>query len=151
MEYRCSSTFEKQFLQLIKKPKDNYNSLPKDISEFLASYPKFENLLKCPETLLIEEGKIQLKKTRLRNRGMNLDAKDGFRLIYILDKEKETCTLLYVFPKQGKHSRDELTEGEYTELLSCYVSEKETSCLKTVDIVTSIKINPISPPTEPQT
>lgn len=80
------------------------------------------------DMVLIEDSYITIK-LRLPDRKHKLSKKDGFRLLYLVYKEKEEVAFLDIYPKNGpKQQLDEKDEA-IAWLIDSYATEKESGIL----------------------
>ena len=115
-----TSSFDKQINKLIKKPKYGYISCKNDIELFLQD-KTVETLWNYRNTEQDISNYIRLKKTRLVNSFLKVGSSGGFRIVYIVDLQKDFVCLLYVYPKTGKYGQKNYTNEK--ELLSTFVNE----------------------------
>ncbi|WP_280751146.1 MULTISPECIES: hypothetical protein [unclassified Parabacteroides] len=72
-------------------------------------------------------------KLRLPNSGQNLSKANGFRLIYLIHKEKKSIILLDIYPKRGNHKKNSIDKAEINRLLANYVNEGESLQLHNIN------------------
>ncbi len=127
MKVSVSSEFQQQIKKLTKKPKLGYNSCIKDIYEFIAG--------QTPDSLFAhpikwyERNNWRIVKTYLKNSGQNLSAKNGFRLIYAYNLHEKALVLLFLFPKRGSLSAQNLTDKEKQNLIISFFNQLENENL----------------------
>ncbi len=132
MKIFLTSDFFSQATRLIKKPKDGYQSCLEDIISSISN--KNINDLIIGNPVLFEQDPINLVKIRLPNSFQKLSKRDGFRLISVIDKESESFTLVYIFPKTGKYGQDNISKKDEINLLNNYLDEEEAEKLKSFDL-----------------
>ncbi len=115
MKFFSIKRFDFQINQLTKKRKDGYKDCLKDIAQFFLN-KNFDEIFNNKITIEIISETILLKKSRIKNSTQNLSARDGYRLIYLINKSTETVYLLYIYPKRGKYSQNDITNNELKTL-----------------------------------
>jgi mRNA-degrading endonuclease RelE of RelBE toxin-antitoxin system len=50
--------------------------------------------------MVLNEDNFSIIKLRVPNSGRNLSKKDGFRLLYLVHRQKEEVVFLYIYPKR---------------------------------------------------
>ncbi len=105
--------FDFQANKLTKKVKDGYKNLLHDITTFFEN-KNISEIFETKTTLefIDSSHNIALKKVRIPNSNQKLSSRDGYRLIFIINKEKETVYLLYVYPKTGKYGQIDIKPNE---------------------------------------
>ena len=90
-----------------KKHKSIYGSIKDEISDFFNQCDTLQKVWLQNE-FIDGNDKFRLNKIRLPNR-LHISGKSGgFRIVVICDKEKDTVTLLYIFPKVGPEKTDNI-------------------------------------------
>lgn len=131
MIFYKSSTFDRQLSRLTKKQKDGYSSCKNDIHNFFKN-KKLNTLWGYRNTEKNISNTIKLKKTRLANSYLKIGSSGGFRLISVIDIQKETVTLIYIYPKTGKYGQDNYI-NERKNILSVYANELTNNKLTIFD------------------
>jgi mRNA-degrading endonuclease RelE of RelBE toxin-antitoxin system len=121
--------FREALRQLIKKPKERYGSVVEDICDEFSG--KSFREITGARVMIGEESGFRIIKTRIKNSAQDLSKKDGFRLIYLVSKEKNAVVFLFVFPKRGPQRKNNITFQEQESLIKNY---KEQSTLQPCDI-----------------
>jgi len=128
MNFFYTSDFEDSIKELISKKKLGYFSCNEDI-KCVFNEMNFNEIWNFRDNIL-DFHPYRLIKTRIPNSGQNLSKRDGFRLLFIANKEKESITFLYVFPKKGRYAKINVTEKEIEKLIQNYSSEIKNNTLK---------------------
>ncbi|MEM9686501.1 MAG: hypothetical protein AAF934_06220 [Bacteroidota bacterium] len=105
-----------------------YECLPFEVDKFLNKH-SFNEIWAMNDLLTMIEG-VRMLKIRLPNPTMNKSKSGGFRLILILDKSKQTISLLYVYPKMGKMKIENISKSYEKYLLKQYLNELESNSLQ---------------------
>jgi len=117
---------------LMKKSKDGYVSVSKDICDGLKAMP--DNILRDTNDRIRQFAEYRVVKLRLPNSGQHLPKANGFRLIYWVSLKKDVVVLLRVYPKRGPQAAVDLVDDEYNRLLVEMLNESMASKLHQVDI-----------------
>ncbi len=116
-----TSDFENSLKQLEGKKKYGYFTCKGDI-KYVLGHLSFEEVWEMRDNIF-EDSPYRIIKARIPNSGQNLNSRDGFRLIMILNKNNKTVTFLYIYPKKGKFSRSNISKKDLHELLTNFVKE----------------------------
>lgn len=122
MQYFTTDSFRKQLKKILKK--DFYKSANKDINDFLSDL-KLSEIIQIPIILSSKDNISLLKKTRIKNSYKRLGTRGGFRLIYVVDKQKESVILLFIYPKTNTYGQADISNKELQFLIENYNYEKE--------------------------
>lgn len=144
MVFYYTSDFEKAVAQLCKKKKDGYTSCITDIKDELRSLT-IEQLWELPFNIYTDQP-LRIIKTRIPNSHLKLGKSSGFRLIFIVNVEKDYAAFLFVYPKQGKHAIVEISDNERNRLLANFIKEFNNEELRIFEMnfepaLTDIRIN----------
>lgn len=74
-------------------------------------------------------------KLRMPDRKHKLSKKDGYRLIYIVYKDREEVGLLDVYPKNGPSQQLDIDDKQVTSLVQQYTDEKIKGVLSVYPII----------------
>ena len=78
--------------------------------------------------ILLDDPRIIIK-LRLPDKKHRLSKRDGYRLIYLVYKDREEVAFLDVYPKNGPLQQLDIADNEVVELVRQYVDEKERGVL----------------------
>lgn len=81
------------------------------------------------DMILIEDSYITVK-LRLPDRKHKLSKKDGFRLLYLVYRDKEEVAFLDIYPKNGPKQQLDETDDTIAWLINSYATEKYLGILK---------------------
>ncbi|MCR5696359.1 MAG: hypothetical protein K6G73_05210 [Marinilabiliaceae bacterium] len=130
MKFYCSSDFRKAVEILTKKPKNGYGSVIEDICKALSAMP--DNILRDTNERIIQTSNQRTVKLRVANSLQNLTQKDGFRLVYLVETNRDRLVLLYVYPKRGALAMNNIGRNFLGALLQNLT--KEINNLEEVDV-----------------
>lgn len=80
------------------------------------------------DMILLDDPRIIIK-LRLPDKKHRLSKKDGFRLIYLVYKDREEVGFLDVYPKNGPAQQLDITDDQVVALVRQYVDEKDANQL----------------------
>lgn len=78
--------------------------------------------------ILIEDSFVTIK-LRLPDRKHKLSKKDGYRLIYLVYKDKEEVAFLDIYPKNGPKQQLDEKDETIAWLIDLYATEKDSDTL----------------------
>lgn len=136
MKFYTSSTFRQNLEGLMKKTREGYMSVVKDICNAVKDMP--DNVLRDTNDRVRQLQDYRIVKLRLPNSGQNLSKSNGFRLIYWVSLLTDEVVLLSVYPKRGPQSAVDLVDSEYARLLDEMTQESLAQALHQVDIGNSL-------------
>lgn len=136
MNFYTTKSFRQSISNLIKKPKEGYSSVIKDICSALLSMP--DNIIRDTNDRILQTVEFRLVKLRLPNSGQHLPKANGFRLIYIVSLVKDEVFLLHVYPKRGPQGTLDLQDNEYKRLVQDFANEYQECILHQVNIHDSL-------------
>ena len=136
MDYYTSTTFRESLADLMKKSKDGYMTVVKDVCETLKDMP--DNILRDTNDRVYQYPEYRVVKLRVINSGQKLSKSNGFRLIYWVSLLHDSVVLMRIYPKRGPLSAVELQNSEYTRLQNEVFSENKECKLHQVDITNDL-------------
>jgi mRNA-degrading endonuclease RelE of RelBE toxin-antitoxin system len=128
MVYYYTSDFDISLNDLLAKKKDGYSSCKKDIKKLFNNLT-FEQIWIQRDNIL-DNIPFRVIKSRIPNSGQRLSKSDGFRLIFILNRDLQEITFLYIYPKRGKYSKSNYTEAELERWIVKFNKESIDNTLK---------------------
>lgn len=137
MIFYTTKSFRQSISNLIKKPKEGYSSVIKDICSAMLSMPDI--IIRDTNDRILQTEEFRLVKLRLPNSGQHLPKANGFRLIYIVSLVKDEVVLLNIYPKRGPQGIIDLQDNEYKRLVQEFAKEFQECLLHKVDIHDSLK------------
>ena len=138
MNFYTSTSFRNSISKLIRKPKDGYESVVKDICDALSSMD--DSFLRETQDRIRQEQNFRIVKLRVKNSHQKLPKNDAFRLIYWVSIKSDNLVLLTVYPKRGPYATKNLTNAEFKRLLEEMLHEKENQKLQKVDVTNNLEV-----------
>lgn len=128
-EYYSISYFRTNINKLTKKASDGYMRVANEICNDFNG--KTINEIRNNRDMILNEDKFTIIKLRLPDTQKHLSKSNGYRLIYHVHKEKEEVTFLYIYPKRGPMSINNINDEFMKELLVTFLNEaKENSLIR---------------------
>ena len=119
------------FLQRIKVLKDVKRGVYDTVEDEIRSSFKgatIEEIRQNRDMILMDDEHIVIK-LRMPDRKHKLSKKDGYRLIYIVYKDREEVGLLDVYPKNGPLQQLDIDDKQVISLVQQYLDEKAREVL----------------------
>ena len=85
------------------------------------------------DMILMDSEQIIIK-LRLPDKKQRLSKKDGYRLIYLVYKNREEVAFLDIYPKNGPMQQLDIDDSAVADLVKQYAVEKEKGLLTVIDI-----------------
>lgn len=85
------------------------------------------------DMILLDDPRIIIK-LRLPDKKHRLSKRDGYRLIYLVYKDREEVALLDIYPKNGPMQQLDIEDNQVVELVRQYIDEKERGVLIPINI-----------------
>lgn len=85
------------------------------------------------DMILMDSEQIVIK-LRLPDKKHRLSKKDGYRLIYLVYKNREEVVFLDIYPKNGPMQQLDIDDSMVVDLVKQYTVEKEQGLLTVMDI-----------------
>ena len=85
------------------------------------------------DMILMDSERIVIK-LRLPDKKHRLSKKDGYRLIYLVYKDREEVAFLDIYPKNGSMQQLDIEDSMVVDLVKQYAIEKEQGLLTVMDI-----------------
>lgn len=85
------------------------------------------------DMILLDDPRIIIK-LRLPDKKHRLSKRDGYRLIYLVYKDREEVVFLDVYPKNGPMQQLDIPDEQVVELVRQYIDEKERGELIPIEI-----------------
>ena len=93
-----------------------------------------ETIRQNRDMILMDDEHVIIK-LRLPDRKHKLSKKDGYRLIYIVYKDREEVGLLDVYPKNGPSQQLDIDDKQVISLVQQYMDEKAKGVLSLYPII----------------
>lgn len=125
--FQSISYFRERLSALKKVKRGVYATVDEEIRrEFTGK--SIEQIRMNNDMILIEDSYITIK-LRLPDRKHKLSKKDGFRLLYLVYKDKEEVAFLDIYPKNGPKQQLDENDETIAWLIDSYATEKESGTL----------------------
>ncbi len=132
MNFYTSTTFRESLASLLKKNKDGYTTVVKDICDALTEMP--DNIIRDTKDRVFQFPEFRVVKLRVANSGQKLSKSNGFRVIYWVSLLHDNVVLMRVYPKRGPQAVVDLVNAEYTRLQMEVFNESKANTLHQVDV-----------------
>lgn len=123
-----TSNFRTDLSELLKVRKNVYAGIEKEIYTEFINCP-VERIRNNRDMILIEGDSIVIK-LRLPDKKQRKSRKDGYRLIYLVSKDKDMVTFLSVYPKNGPCQKIDISKEELRILMDQFILELSSYILK---------------------
>ena len=123
-----TSTFRADLSDLLKVRKNVYAGIEKEIYNEFIDCP-VERIRNNRDMILIEGDSIVIK-LRLPDKKQRISRKDGYRLIYLVAKDRDMVTFLSVYPKNGPCQKIDISKEELRILMDQFIYEFSSDILK---------------------
>lgn len=125
--FQSISHFRERLSSLKKVKRGVYATVDEEIRrEFMGK--SIEQIRMNNDMVLIEDSYITIK-LRLPDRKHKLSRKDGFRLLYLVYKEKSEVAFLDIYPKNGPKQQLDESDEAIAWLIDSYATEKDSGIL----------------------
>jgi mRNA-degrading endonuclease RelE of RelBE toxin-antitoxin system len=135
LDFKCTQTFENDIHDLTKKPSDGYSNVKSDISKQLDGI-SIEDAYQIGDCLRYI-GTSKLVKLRVGNSSLGLGKSKGYRLIYLVSKNKNQLILCHIYPKRGKFSKSDITDTQVASIISEVLRQVSDQTLTNPDFIKS--------------
>lgn len=138
MRYYSTSDFQNAFATLVKKPKNGYGALAKDICGAFCG--KSMDEIRHNRDMVLDETAFSIIKLRIPNSQQGLSKSNGYRLIYYVHKQKGVVAFIYVYPKRGPMGLITVKQNEIIHYLENLIKENNASLLIELDINNALSV-----------
>lgn len=103
-------------------------------NEVIAAFKglSIEQIRQNYDMILMDSERIIIK-LRLPDKKHRLSKKDGFRLIYLVYKDREEVAFLDIYPKNGPMQQLDIEDSAVVALMQQYVIEKDNGLLTVLE------------------
>lgn len=127
IQFFSISYFSERIKDLCKIKKGVYSNVENEIRNEFAG--KTITDIRCNRDMILMADEAILIKLRLPDKKHKLAKKDGYRLIYLVSKTKETVVFLDIYPKRGPLQQISISEKDLANLLNLFAKEAKTNSL----------------------
>ena len=110
-----------------------YATVEDEISKSFAGQ-SIEMIRQNRDMILMDDEHVVIK-LRIPDRKHKLSKKDGYRLIYIVYKNREEVGLLDVYPKNGPSQQLDIDDKQVISLVQQYIDEKAKGVLSVYSLI----------------
>lgn len=130
--YQSISYFRERLTSLKNVKRGVYATVEDEIRCEFSDKP-IEQIRINNDMILIEDSFITIK-LRLPDRKHKLSKKDGYRLIYLVYKDRDEVAFLDIYPKNGPKQQLDENDETIAMLIDLYATEKEEGTLVNFEI-----------------
>jgi len=132
VNFASVTTFRTRLAALLKVKRGVYAAVPEEICNAFKN-ATIEEIRQNRDMVLLNNDAVVIK-LRLPDKKQHLSKADGYRLIYLVLKEKSVVILLDVYPKRGPSQQLDIDDDEIARLVGEFYIELESGLLVAHDI-----------------
>jgi len=132
VDFASVTTFRTRLAALLKVKRGVYAAVPEEICNAFKN-ATIEEIRQNRDMVLLNNDAVVIK-LRLPDKKQHLSKADGYRLIYLVLKEKSVVILLDVYPKRGPSQQLDIDDDEIARLVGEFYIELESGLLVAHDI-----------------
>lgn len=129
IQFFAISSFTNRIAALLKVKRNVYAGVTDEISKEFSGCTIDD--IRQNRDMILTETDFLVIKLRLPDKRQRLSRKDGYRLIYLVSKVKETVVFLDIYPKNGPSQQLDLSDASLQQLLAEFTAETAASALTT--------------------
>ena len=137
VNFASVTTFRTRLAALLKVKRGVYAAGPDEICIAFKD-ATIEQIRQNRDMVLLNNDAVVIK-LRLPDKRQHLSKADGYRLIYLVLKEKSVVVLLDVYPKRGPSQQLDIDDNEIARLIEEFYVELNLGVLVAHDINDSLK------------
>lgn len=138
VNFASVTTFRTRLAALLKVKRGVYAAVPDEICNAFKD-STIEEIRQNRDMVLLNNDAVVIK-LRLPDKKQHLSKADGYRLIYLVLKEKSVVILLDVYPKRGPSQQLDIDDDEIARLVGEFYIELESGILVVHDINDHLKV-----------
>jgi mRNA-degrading endonuclease RelE of RelBE toxin-antitoxin system len=138
VDFASVTTFRTRLAALLKVKRGVYAAVPEEICNAFKD-ATIEEIRQNRDMVLLNNDAVVIK-LRLPDKKQHLSKADGYRLIYLVLKEKSVVILLDVYPKRGPSQQLDIDDDEIARLVGEFYVELESGLLVAHDINDHLKV-----------
>ena len=127
IEFSAISYFELRVAALKDVKRGVYSTVDEEVKAAFRGCT-IEQIRQNYDMILLDDPRIVIK-LRLPDKKHRLSKRDGYRLIYLVYKDRDEVVFLDVYPKNGPMQQLDIADNDVVELVHQYVDEKENGTL----------------------
>ena len=132
VNFASVSTFRNRLTALLKVKRGVYSAAPQSICEAFKN-ASIEQIRHNRDMVLMKNDSVVIK-LRLPDKKQHLSKSEGFRLIYLVLKERPIVVFLDIYPKRGPLQRLDIEDEETNRLVLEFCFELNAGTLVEHDI-----------------
>ena len=132
VNFASVTTFRMRLSALLKVKRGVYAAVPDEICIAFKN-ATIEQIRQNRDMVLLNNDAVVIK-LRLPDKKQHLSKADGYRLIYLVLKEKSVVILLDVYPKRGPSQQLDIDDDEIARLVEEFYVELDSGVLVAHDI-----------------
>lgn len=137
VNFASVTTFRTRLSALLKVKRGVYAAVPDEICIAFKN-ATIEQIRQNRDMVLLNNDAVMIK-LRLPDKKQHLSKADGYRLIYLVLKEKSVVILLDVYPKRGPSQQLDIDDNEIARLVEEFYVELDSGVLVAHDINDRLK------------
>ena len=137
VNFASVTTFRTRLSALLKVKRGVYAAVPDEICIAFKN-ATIEQIRQNRDMVLLNNDAVAIK-LRLPDKKQHLSKADGYRLIYLVLKEKSVVILLDVYPKRGPSQQLDIDDDEIARLVEEFYVELDSGVLVAHDINDRLK------------
>lgn len=137
VNFASVTTFRTRLSALLKVKRGVYAAVPDEICIAFKN-ATIEQIRQNRDMVLLNNDAVVIK-LRLPDKKQHLSKADGYRLIYLVLKEKSVVILLDVYPKRGPSQQLDIDDNEIARLVEEFYVELDSEVLVAHDINDRLK------------
>ena len=137
VNFASVTTFRMRLSALLKVKRGVYAAVPDEICIAFKN-ATIEQIRQNRDMVLLNNYAVVIK-LRLPDKKQHLSKADGYRLIYLVLKEKSVVILLDVYPKRGPSQQLDIDDNEIARLVEEFYVELDSGVLVAHDINDRLK------------
>ena len=137
VNFASVTTFRTRLSALLKVKRGVYAAVPDEICIAFKN-ATIEQIRQHRDMVLLNNDAVVIK-LRLPDKKQHLSKADGYRLIYLVLKEKSVVILLDVYPKRGPSQQLDIDDDEIARLVEEFYVELDSGVLVAHDINDRLK------------
>lgn len=133
IEFQAIAFFLQRVAALKAVRRSVYATVEDEIRHSFAGQ-SIETIRQNRDMILMDDEHVVIK-LRMPDKKHKLSKKDGYRLVYIVYKDREEVGLLDVYPKNGPSQQLDIDDKQVTSLVQQYMDEKANGVLSVYSII----------------
>jgi len=137
VNFASISTFRERLSALLKVKRGVYSAAPQSICDAFKN-ASIEQIRQNRDMVLLKNDTVVIK-LRLQDKKQHLSKSEGYRLIYLVLKERPIVVFLDIYPKRGPLQQLDIGDNEINRLVQGFYSELDAESLVAHDINDNLK------------